>query len=282
MSKSKDRARGIIGTVIFHGALLFVLIFFALRTPLPLPGEEGVEVNLGNSDLGKGFEQQPVVEEPPPAPPPQPEPKEETIQEEEQIEEDIQEEEVLNEDAVEMPTIDSIYVSEMKFEAEEVDIEMDLDTIVEEAIPDPDPVPIVNRNALYKGKSKKTGRSSNEGITTYQGDQGRKEGSPESLSYDGLGGEGDGVSFSLGGRGAKTLPKPTYDSPEQGKIVVTIWVDKDGNVIRAVDGAKGTNISDLQLRRLAREAALRAKFTPDPNAPDVQKGTITYNFIRLN
>lgn len=262
MSRAKERMRGIVGTVIFHGLLLFVLIFFALRTPLPLPGEEGVEVNLGNTDLGKGFEQKPVVEE--------------------KVEDDIQEEEVLNDEAVDVPAIDSIYIKDLDIRAEEINLDLEVDTIVEEADPDPDPVPIVNMNALYKGKSKNTSSTYNEGITTYKGDQGRKEGSPESLSYDGLGGAGDGVAFSLGGRGAKHLPKPTYDSPEQGKIVVTIWVDKDGNVTRAADGAKGTNISDLQLRRLAREAALRAKFTPDTNAPQVQKGTITYNFIRLN
>ena len=281
MSRGKERMRGIIGTVIFHGLLLFVLIFFALTTPLPLPGEEGVEINLGNSDLGKGFEQKPILEDPAPTPPPKIQEKtEEAV--EEKVEEKIQDEEVLNNDVNDVPAIDSIYVQNLDLSAEDIVLELEIDMISEVDDPDPDPVPIVNMNALYKGKSKNASSSSNEGITTYQGDQGRKEGSPESLSYDGLGGEGDGVEFSLGGRGAKQLPKPTYDSPEQGKIVVTIWVDKDGNVSRAVDGAKGTNISDLRLRRLAREAALRAKFTADPNAPAIQKGTITYNFLRLN
>lgn len=279
MSRAKERMRGIVGTVIFHGLLLFVLIFFALRTPLPLPGEEGVEVNLGNTELGKGFEQKPILEEAAPTPPPQAQKQEAQIEEKVQ---EIQEEEVLNNEAIDVPAIDSIYVQNMDVRAEEIDLILEIDTIAEEAERDPDPVPIVNMNALYKGKSKNTSSSSNEGITSYQGDQGRKEGSPESLSYDGLGGAGDGIAFSLGGRGAKHLPKPTYDSPEQGKIVVTIWVDKDGNVIRAQEGAKGTNISDLRLRRLAREAALRAKFTPDANASQIQKGTITYNFIRLN
>lgn len=281
MSRVKERMRGIIGTVIFHGLLLFVLIFFALTTPLPLPGEEGVEINLGNTDLGKGFEQKPILEDPAPTPPPQIQEKiEEAV--EEKVEEENQEVDVLNNETIDTPAIDSIYIQNMDIRAEDIDLEIEVDTISEEADADPEPIPIVNMNALYKGKSKNASSNSNEGITTYQGDQGRKEGSPESLSYDGLGGAGDGIAFSLGGRGAKHLPKPTYDSPEQGKIVVTIWVDKDGNVTRAQEGAKGTNISDLRLRRLAREAALRAKFTPDANAPQVQKGTITYNFIRIN
>jgi hypothetical protein len=33
---------------------------------------------------------------------------------------------------------------------------------------------------------------------------------------------------------------------------------------------------------VARDAALQAVFNPDPKAPEVQTGTITYNFIRLN
>jgi len=93
---------------------------------------------------------------------------------------------------------------------------------------------------------------------------------------------GDGVSFNLEGRGSVHLPKPAYDTPEQGKVVVTIWVNKQGKVTRALEGAKGTTITSLKLRKLARDAALKAVFTPDPNAPELQKGTITYNFVRIN
>ena len=144
------------------------------------------------------------------------------------------------------------------------------------------PEPVVNPNALYKGKSKNTGNGSNEGITGKPGDQGKPHGTKDAENYDGLGGEGNGISYSLAGRSAKHLPKPSYTSQEQGKVVVIIWVNKAGIVTKAIEGAKGTNISDLGLRRLAKEAALRARFSSDPNAPEIQKGTITYNFIRLN
>ena len=78
------------------------------------------------------------------------------------------------------------------------------------------------------------------------------------------------------------LHKPSYDSKEQGKVVVTIRVDKQGNVTSAIAGAKGTNVSDQTLWQLARDAALKSKFLADPKAPDTQVGTITYNFIRQN
>ncbi|MBU2651107.1 MAG: hypothetical protein KKA81_09250, partial [Bacteroidetes bacterium] len=139
----------------------------------------------------------------------------------------------------------------------------------------------VDPRAMFTGKTN-TGTGSNEGVTGQPGDQGKPNGDPGSSNYDGQGGAGNGVSFSLGGRGSRHLPKPSYQSQEQGKVVVDIWVNREGKVVKALAGGKGTTILDTRLRRLAEEAALRSLFEPDPNAPDNQKGTITYNFIRLN
>ncbi len=55
MSEKKERTKAIIGTVLFHIGLLAFMILMGLRTPLPLPGEEGVEVNLGYYDVGSGI-----------------------------------------------------------------------------------------------------------------------------------------------------------------------------------------------------------------------------------
>lgn len=49
-----ERKKGIIGTVIFHVILLAVLMIFGFFTPLPLPGEEGILVNFGDSKYGQG------------------------------------------------------------------------------------------------------------------------------------------------------------------------------------------------------------------------------------
>lgn len=289
MQNKKDKIRGIIGTIIYHALLLLLLIFLGLSTPLPLPGEEGVEVNLGNSEMGSGVIQQAIPEEAPPTPVPEEVIEEEVIEEipeeiPEKIPEEIPpddpiiEEEVIQQEVEEAPAI--IKPEEIKKEEPKKEIKSVIEKPVEKVI-EKKPDPVVNPNALYQRKNTNT-RGSNQGITRNQGDQGEVHGTPESVNYEGLGGEGEGISYSLAGRGAKHLPKPSYDSPEQGRVVVTIWVDRQGNVTRAVSGAKGTNISDLNLRRLTREAALRAKFSDDPSAPDLQKGTITYNFIRLN
>ena len=37
MEEQKNRIKGIVGTLIFHLAIIFILFLLALRTPLPLP-----------------------------------------------------------------------------------------------------------------------------------------------------------------------------------------------------------------------------------------------------
>lgn len=127
--------------------------------------------------------------------------------------------------------------------------------------------PTVNPNALFaKGKVKKGGGGSG-GISEGSG------------SGAGGNGQGKGVDFNLGGRGAKSLIPPTEVRTEPGKIVVEIFVDKEGNVVNAKAGIKGSTITNSNLYRKCEQAARKCKFAPDPNAPEVQKGTITYVFI---
>ena len=78
---------------------------------------------------------------------------------------------------------------------------------------------------------------------------------------------------------AKSLQRPSEEFPEEGHIVVEIWVDRQGNVIRT-SITKGTDIANTEMRNMALDAARRSKFAPDPNAPEEQKGTITYNFVK--
>jgi len=270
MSKTeKNKLAGIIGTILFHIGVLALLIFLALRTPLPLPGEEGVMVNLGFDETGMGVDQQ---EQPAPAeaiPPPQPQRQE------------PQEEKYITQDVEDAPAIEKKKEEPKKKEPEKV-VPRDPEPVKEVAEPEPEPQPQVNQRAIYKGKSTTSTQGGQEGITGESGDQGNPNGTPGVPNYEGNGGAGDGISYSLGGRGSLSLHKPLYESREQGKVVVTIKVDRQGNVISATAGAKGTNVSDQTLWNLAKDAALRSKFSPDPNAPDFQVGTITYNFIRQN
>ena len=85
-------------------------------------------------------------------------------------------------------------------------------------------------------------------------------------------------TFDLGGRslGKGGLPRPVYDVPEEGKVVVTITVNPEGKVI-STSINKQTNTVSSQLRRSAEQAAKKAQFNRI-NGVDNQIGTITYYF----
>lgn len=251
------RLRGIIGTLLFHLLVVFLLLLLALRTPLPLPGEEGVEVSLGYAETGSGLVQ----------------PKElQPVQQARPVDPTQEQPEYLTQQTEEAPAIDLKKPVENRKPPEK------------KPQPEPKPreEPVVNPRALYTPHQVNPNESGNQGNQTNLADQGIEGGSPETTRPDGRGGIGDGISFSLEGRGALHLPKPEYTSPEQGRVVVKIWVDRSGKVVQALSGVQGTTITDTRLIRLAEDAALKSVFTPDPTAADRQVGTITYNFLRLN
>ena len=74
------------------------------------------------------------------------------------------------------------------------------------------------------------------------------------------------------------LKKPVYSSQESGTVVVNIWVDNYGTVVRAVPGGDGTTVTDKTLWAAARTAAMETHFNMDAKAPAMQEGTITYIF----
>ncbi len=259
MELKKDKYKGIIGTVLFHGALLILLIFLGFSTPLPLPGEGGVEVNLGVSEEGQGDvqpETPPRVEEevrPPPS-------RQDT------------EEEIVTQDTEESAIVEKPRPEKSK---EKKVTESEIKPIVKEE-------PKVNPAAMYKGKSSPSNGSSGEGITQTPGDQGNPNGTADSDNYSGTGGSGGGLSFSLAGRSPKYLPKPSSSFKENGTVVVQIDVDKYGKVVKALAIDKGSNTTDATLRSLAEQAAKQAIFNANPDAAEVQRGTITYHFVVKN
>ena len=258
----KNRTIAAIGTLLVHALVLLVLFLMAFRTPLPLPGEEGVEVDLGLYNQGMGLVQpdQPAIPEPATPPPPQ------------EDQNETSKEEIVTQDTDETPAIPKVNKEKETKKQPEVKPEKQPEPPVES------PKPTVNQKALFKGPSKAQDGGS-EGITGQPGDQGNPNGMKDVKKYDGQGGQGNGPGYSLGGRGAKSLQRPSADFPEEGHVVVAIYVDRDGNVVRA-EIAKGTDVTNKEMHNMALEAARRSKFTPDPTAPEEQKGTITYTFVQ--
>jgi TonB family protein len=130
---------------------------------------------------------------------------------------------------------------------------------------------------------KGTGYGKSQGQTFPGGNQGVPTGDPNANNYgqggSGSGSQGSGVSFSLSGRTSASLPKPKYPGDDQGMVVVKITVDKYGNVTAAEPGMQGSTIMNQKFWEEAKQAALKAKFNPDNNAPAFQTGSITYRFV---
>jgi outer membrane biosynthesis protein TonB len=252
----KTRIAAIAGTILFHAMLVIALLFLAFHTPLPLPGEEGVEVNLGSSNEGMGDIQ---PEEPTEATAAASTPSQNKT-----------DDQLVTENTDETPVIEKKKTIKPK----------PTPVVKKKPVVETPPEPTVNPKALYTGKSTKTATSGNQGVTGKPGDQGKENGTAGSPNYIGSGGQGNGISFDLGGRGARSLPKPTYNSPEQGKIVVSLKVNREGKVTYASAGAKGTTISEINLRQQAESAARKTLFAPDKDAPEEQRGTITYVFVK--
>ena len=137
--------------------------------------------------------------------------------------------------------------------------------------------PVINQNALYKGK-KNSGTGQGDGTGTVAGNQGKPEGDPLSDNYNGTGSGNGGVGLSLVSRKFVSLPSIKDDGQKSGKIVVEIRVDKNGNVISAKAGARGTTLTDPLLWDKCEVAALGSRFNTLASAPDTQIGSIVFNF----
>ncbi|MBP5782660.1 MAG: hypothetical protein J6W04_03885 [Bacteroidales bacterium] len=254
--EKKTKTTALAVTILVHVGVLIFCLLSAFVTPLPLPGEEGVEVRFGYSDAGAAND---YFVNPAPAQP---------------------DEEVSKDDnkLITSQSEDEPYIPEEK------DDDKDKKENEKQEIPEVGkPEPVVNPNALYKGSKSNSNNSGNSGTSGQSGTGGSEYGNPDSDNLNGLGGSGNGTSFSLEGRSPiGGIPKPEYTSQEQGTIVVEIIVDKKGKVVEATAGVRGTTITDQNLWKKAYEAAMRTKFSAKPDASERQKGTITYNFRRVN
>ena len=254
-NKNKHKLFGIVMTIAFHAIALVLLFTLCFRTPLPLPGEAGVEVNLGMYAQAMRQQAEETISQQVKEVPQQ--------QVKENITEDV-EDDILSEDQ-ETPSI----------EPEKVEKPKEIEKVVEEVVEEK---PVVNQRAMFQVPKNKQNTSSEGNKSEGIGEQGSPNGLKDIDRYDGSGGSGGGPAYDLGGRGAKSISSPSKDFSEEGKIVVDIWVDKEGRVQRTEIG-KGTTITNSTMRASALQAAKNSIFNKDENAADLQKGTITYTFI---
>lgn len=161
----------------------------------------------------------------------------------------------------------SIAVNEnIKKQEQTIDIEKYVDEIREE----------ISENG--EGGRYKADRDKHYKQDSLQNLRDRKEQELDSLKSTFYAGESS-VSYNLKDRYARFLPIPVFKCEFGGKVVVEILVNPKGVVQKAVVLEAQSQADDC-LWRVAADAALRSRFNVKPDASALQKGTITYNFVK--
>lgn len=276
-SMKKDDTISLIGTIVFHLIIFLILWFTVLKTAVP-EEDEGILVNFGNLSMASGtFEPRytgEVTPRPttPPPPVPTPEPKQEELITQD-IEESVSLDNARKEEEKRRKAEEQERLRKEKEEQERLQHEeQERQRIAAEKKRKEEE--ITNRVAGAFGMGSAEGTSQGDSAEG-TGNQGSPFGNADQGANEGVGGYG---SFNLNGRsiGAGGLPRPSYTIQDEGRIVINITVNPQGNVISA-DIGRGTNIDNASMRQSALEAARKAKFN-SINGTNNQSGTITYTY----
>jgi len=140
-----------------------------------------------------------------------------------------------------------------------------------------DSKPAVNPNALYKGKRNNApGQGDGEGAAA--GNQGSNQGDPLAANY-GEGGSGFGTEgLTIANRRWVTPPNIEDNGQQAGVVAVEVHVARDGRVIYARAGVKGTTLPDRSLWEKCEQALRDARLNELERAPATQKAVIYVRF----
>lgn len=282
-----ERGKGIVGTAIIHIVVFILLLVVGFSIPKPPETEKGILVNFGTDETGAGLiEPSASVQQEETTTPPDnavKQPSKENALLTQNFDKEAPEvkkvdpeaekkrQEQLEADRKRRENLEAERVKKAMEEAEKKRIEAEQKRTSD--------IMTRTKNALANAKNSGV-NSQGEGITGGPGNQGVPYGSVDSKIHGTGSGIGDkGISYDLQGRGFRSLPPPKYDYQGEGRVVVEVSVDRSGKVTQAIPGAKGSTTLEEYLLKVAKEAALKATFDPKPEAPVLQKGTITYNFI---
>lgn len=252
-------------SIALHALLILFFILYKIITPIPpFPekggGSPGYELALGFSDLGMGNNQDATDAITPAAPQESATPPEELA-------------EVLTNEAdesavtappkpVEKPHTDKPKPDRPKLTEEEIrrNKQKEIDALM----------------------NNKGGGAEGRGTSTTPGTSGVPNGSPTGGGGGGQGiyGLGQGIGYELGNRTARHKPDIKEKPNKAGKIVMDIWVDRDGKVIRTAQNTARSTTLDQELVSIARTACLSTTFSPDfrANTGAEQKGAMIFIF----
>jgi hypothetical protein len=258
--KKRNKVIALITTVILHGLLLICFVFMGLTYQVPPPPEYGIEIDMGGGGGGggnpKNTHRTTTASNPAAS---------------EHISTQNTEESVaLN--TTRKPNIDR---------TQQQTAPVDNQSKVEEA-------PTVNQNALFRRNTAQSGEGGSGGGsgggtgTGYGSGTGSGTGSGSGSGSGGGSGSGmgDGIGdFFLNGRPVVSKAFPKTKNNLEGVVKVDFRADRDGNVIYAKAGGRGTNINDPQIWEECEKAAKLSKFKAKSDAQIEEKGVITYRFV---
>ena len=293
----QEKRKSFLIATCIYGLLLLILFFIRFWPPsdaelalLGGGGGGGVEVNFGDTDLGSGADYKSEVLDV----------KDATKQTQAAA---TPEEDIIAEDA----EADKTDVVIPKHEKPKVVTKPVVVKVIKPVVVKPK----VNTSATSALDNIIKGNKGGDGNSTTAGNQGSANGSINSSGYgnggsgggtgggngtgngtgtgagsgSGTGGGngsgnglGNGSGYSLSGRKALSKPPPVYNCNEEGVVVVQITVDKNGNVVEAKPGARGTTNTASCLASQAKIAAMKTKWEASPTGAEKQVGTIRYNF----
>ena len=262
--------------------LLLVLLLFVVGPGyMDPPLEYGVAVNFGSSDTGSGMVQPKEILASESTPVTEPIEEIEIVPTDESSESTASEE-VLNSEDLESIAFKNTQAEKAKLEVEaneqeKAEANVELDRLKKEA--DLKAKKKAQLDVLMGGIVADQGTDKgSEGDDDSTGDKGQLDGNPYASSYFGSAGIGNGgVGYGLNGRGHpnNTIVIPECD--EEGTVVVKIYVNQNGTVIKAIPGVKGTTGVSC-LYDAARKTALSYKWPVDPKAPSKQIGFVIVDF----
>ena len=266
MSDYKSKIYGILGSALTM-LLLFLLLWFVYIDRPEEQEDEGIMVSFGDSDLGGGQETDQPASLPTQtvAPPPvQSSPSNNDLMTQDDEEtlalQKQRNEEEKRKKAEEAERLRKQREEQARLEAERIAKEK---AIAEQKAKEQAAIDKANQLGSLFGNS---GSSSGGGGSDNSSSQ---KGNPIGKGTSG------GNSWSLTGRNLNgRLASPSYNSNQEGVVVVEIRVNAAGKVIDA-KATSGTTISDKDTRRAAEDAARKATFSEGDG--DVI-GTITYVF----
>tara|TARA_R110000782_G_C14764173_1_gene408449 strand:+ start:54 stop:989 length:936 start_codon:yes stop_codon:yes gene_type:complete len=302
---TKHKKNSLTLTTLLLSALLLVLFYIGL-TYMDPPEENGISVNFGTMDFGSGQVQpkEKIQSEPLDIPPVEPTKQEvaEAIEEPEEVEEAAVEKEAPAEKLLTNESEESIKIkqakevkrkadeaaADAKRKAEEAENKKKVEAArVAQQKKDAEDKARQEQEAKKKrldemmgGLNKSDGTATgSEGDDNKAGDKGQPDGDPYATSYYGSPGTGSGTGgYGLNGRSLVNKGKVQQECNESGIVVVKIVVDRNGKVISATPGVRGTTNNNPCLLEPARKTAFMHKWNLDSNAPSQQVGFVVVNF----